>query len=375
MSPVALPQNARAALMNQADRVRQRLQGSSFQDFARFAELSGGRAIVAPSKSIVIRILPRWDVALQYVQSGNQVVRNPKYPEENRVMVYVGATAHWIVNPINNKPQRLWCRLMLNEDNERCPICEAYTALINGSEEDKKLAKDIRAKESYMFNAIIRGPHGETAYTEKGEPDIRILNVPPTVWVSIIDIMTGGPEAQESFAKGEIFDPKDGYDLMITRPASGGNDRYKVACANTTTPLYTAAEAAKWKGWTKKLHNLENEIGPEAISSFNDVWKAFYGRDPEEGETTDQSAGALTTGAETAFDTPPQTEEVAGGVDPSEFGEAGADTASDFEGIGLPGADPDPVVTPPARTTKAATTPPPPSRPAATRPPVARGRR
>lgn len=285
-----------------AQSVRQRLAGGNV-DYHRLIPLTGKNAAVAPGKELVGRCLPRWDYKQKFMKlADGKVGLNPKYAGGP---IYCEAWEHWWETS-DGKTTREWC--LRSVGDEACPICEAAASLRASSEEsDRKLSKRIEAKEVFLFNFVIGGT-GRRALTEDGKPDIRVLPASGTIYVGITSIMLGGEDAE--FARGDISDIKEGYDVKLSRPASQG-DRWKVDAAPKATPLLTQAEFQAWSGWMDLLHDIPGVLEKET-KSYDDLYTAFYGTPPEAsgepgptpapqtvGEQPAEDPGAWETGAAT----------------------------------------------------------------------------
>jgi hypothetical protein len=126
---------------------------------------------------------------------------------------------------------------------------------------------------------------GNPRKTVDGKADFRIMSVPATVFNQVVDIMTGGSE--ESFAHGNIGDHVEGYDLKLGRPQKNAQgDRWKVTVGPKPTPLYSDAQKVAFAGWPGMLVNLDEMLTKETKTPL-DLFKAFYGRDPEPDEMSE----------------------------------------------------------------------------------------
>lgn len=108
---------------------------------------------------------------------------------------------HWHSIQVAGKWKKLYCRK--HNEGERCPLCEVETALKEtGSEEDKKLSKQFKAKKFYLVRLIDRDKEGDGVkfwrfpHNYKGEGALD----------KIIPIFT---------KKGDITSPREGRDLVI----------------------------------------------------------------------------------------------------------------------------------------------------------------
>ena len=104
-----------------------------------------------------------------------------------------------------------------------------------------------------------------------------VLPAHGTVFVGISNIMTGGGE--DEFARGDISDPKEGYDIMLTRPVGGGADRWKVDCAPKPSPMITPEEREAWGKWMELLVNLPDWVKSE-MKTYDEIYKDFHKTSP-----------------------------------------------------------------------------------------------
>lgn len=313
-------------MQKKAQEVKDRMSQGTF---TKSWNLTGKNTIVNPGEEIVVRFGPRWDIA---VTKDGKLSMNPEYKSGEKP-IFVVALEHWW-DADGGKTGHAWCPKSLDESVE-CPICIA--AKIAGDEKDddsKKYSKRIAAKEVFIFNAVV----GKPRRLADGKADFRIMSVPGTVFNAVVDIMTGGKD--ESFARGNIGDHNEGYDLKFSRPAKGGNDRWKVDCAPVVSKLYEDAQKAAFGGWPGMLTNLEEMLQSETKSPL-DLFKAFYGRDPEADEMSPEMSASKKPIEEAQEAQAPEA-----AVDNSGFAEA-PDMADEF-------------MTPPAGQTPKPSTPQPP---------------
>jgi hypothetical protein len=276
-----ISESVRKMMLARQAEIKERMTSGNF---TKSWNLTGKNAIVNPGEQVVVRFGPRWDIVIE--QNG-KLVKNPDYVS-GAEPIFVIAFEHWW-DADGNKTQHEWCPKTYGPDEE-CPICVYAQALTQAkanpaeglSEEEaetrRKEGKRIAAKETFIFNAVV-GQAGARRLAD-GKADFRIMAVPGTVFTAIVDIMTGGSD--ESFARGNIGDQADGYDIKLSRPAKGGNDRWQVQCAPNPTPLYDQKQAAAFANWPSLMVNLEKMLEKE-MKSATDLFKAFFGRDPEEG--------------------------------------------------------------------------------------------
>ncbi len=297
-----LSEAVRLAMLAKRQQVMDRQQSGTFTPSWN---LTGKNAVVSQGDDVIVRFGPRWDIAL-FDEKGKFVKWNPEYVS-GAEPIFVSVYEHWW-DADGGKIGHAWCPRTLNIDAE-CPVCLASQFLLkSANEDDRKEGKRIAAKEVFIFNAVVGVPR---KLADK-VADFRILAVPGTIYTAVTDIMTGGSDS--SFARGNIGDPVEGYDLKLTRPRAGGNDRWKVDCSPTPTRLFDDKQAAAFKGWPEMLTDLDKMIESEMKTPL-DLFKQYYGRDPEGDEVTPALAST--------------TPEVAPEVAPEETN-TGPDLANEF---------------------------------------------
>lgn len=241
-------------------------------------DLKGKYAIVEPGASVIIRVLPRWDYALSILPNGKP---NPKY-EEGLFLLY--AIDHWWDGP-DGKPTRAWCPKSRNQA-AKCPIHEDYDRLkASSAEEDQTLAKRIMPNDQYLINAMVGGT-GKRRMDDQGRPDIRPMSLMPTLFGRMEVLMFGSEDdPADSFARGDIFSPEEGYDLRLTRPAEGGGQRWAMDAAPKPSPLFLPQEADKFEGWADRLVDLEALLDDE-METYEALYERYFGTKPEKVSTT-----------------------------------------------------------------------------------------
>lgn len=267
-----LSEAAKKFMQKKQAEVKEKMSSGSF---TKSWNLTGKNAIAEQGGEVVVRFGPHWSVTI--MKNGKPTL-NPNYISGDDP-IFVPAVEHWW-DADGGKVMHAWCPKTLDEGIE-CPVCVAAKVAMQSSVEDeKKYGKRIAAKEVFIFNAVVGNPRK----VADGKADFRIMSVPGTVYNQVTDIMTGGSD--ESFARGNIGDHNDGYDLKLSRPAKGGNDRWKVDCAPKPTPLYDTKQAPAFAGWPGMLTDLDKMLKDEMKTPL-ELFKAFYGRDPEADEMND----------------------------------------------------------------------------------------
>jgi len=261
----------KAEMQKRAQEVKDRQAAGTF---TKNFSLTGKNAIVEPGGEVIVRFGPRWTIALLV---NGKLAMNPEY-KSGEEPIFVGAWEHWW-DTADGKTTHEWCPKTINREAE-CPVCIAASILMKSAEEsERKYGKRIAAKEVFIFNAVVGVPRK----LADGKADLRTISVPGTVYTQVSDIMTGGET--ESFARGNVGDHAEGYDLKFTRPRKDGNDRWAVTCAPNPSPLYDAKQAQAFAGWPGMLVNLEEMLTKETKTGL-ELFKAYYGRDPEGDEVT-----------------------------------------------------------------------------------------
>lgn len=251
--------------------------------------LYGDKAIAKPSGSEIVRLMPRWDFADSLIKIDGKSAPNPNYKPR---VAYYRAFEHWYVDA-QGKIRREYCpktgdpmvaagiraEVVLATSKIRCVICFSSLVLMLGSKDEKTNGKKIGAKEVFLFNALVGQPR---RLNDAKIADIRLIALPGTIYGDISDIMTGGAKPQ--FARGNIMSPREGYDLLLNRPAGKtSGERWSVKEEPAPSPMYTADQTAAFKNWVSRLINLEETVKTE-MKSEDGIFEAYYGRAPEPGE-------------------------------------------------------------------------------------------
>lgn len=298
-----------AALRARAQVVKDKLAGSGGGDWLPRWDLAGKNAIVEPGREIVVRFLPRWDFAQKWIAGGKI---NPAYKEGP---IFFEAIEHWYTSP-DGKRHREWCPKTWGGD-EACPIHEAWEEVrASKAPADKELAKDIKPTDVYLFNALIASPAGWVV-DDAGLADIRYMGCPGTVFLATINIMTGGENIE--FARGDVSDPREGYNLKLSRPVAQG-DRWKVDPAPKPSMLFTESQKPAFSKWWERLIDLPAMVQQET-KEYDALYLAFHGVAPDSG------ASAPTRSAPAAAS--PDGPDTPGGE--------GAPPTDPFDGLGGPG--------------------------------------
>jgi hypothetical protein len=141
---------------------------------------------------------------------------------------------HWHSIQVGGKWRKLYCRQ--HNDGERCPLCEIEAELKStGSEEDKKISKQFKAKKFYIVKLIDRDNEQDGVkfwrfpHNWKGEGALD----------KMIPIFT---------KKGDITHPREGRDLVLIL---GRDDRKftKITSIMSEDVSLLTEDATKAKAW------------------------------------------------------------------------------------------------------------------------------
>lgn len=138
--------------------------------------------------------------------------------------------------------------------NKPCPICEYNEELFKSdSEDDKKEAKRIRAKDRFFCNVLN---------LDKNDSKVYILSFGQTVEEQIINIMDPGGNDENSadeFGVGDITSPETGRTLLIKKevPADPTQTSYTVQAANNPSAV------PNWEAVSQQIHNLDEFVAAD----------------------------------------------------------------------------------------------------------------
>lgn len=152
----------------------------------------------------------------------------------------------------------------------KCPICELVDSLFKTKDDDdKKLAKDIRAKAKFFFNIYV-----EEANEEKyGDRKVFILGCTKTVFEQILGIIAD-PEW------GDITDPKTGHNITIKKTGEKLGTEYATNASPKATPLP--------KGIVAQMFDLDTELTADDYEKVKSVLEGEEVDDDEDDEDDDE---------------------------------------------------------------------------------------
>ncbi|AYP68638.1 hypothetical protein EalM132_00126 [Exiguobacterium phage vB_EalM-132] len=234
------------------------------------------------------------------IKDGRNVIRilPPKedaevFYEEGFVHYQVGATGK------DNRGKMVVCPTSKSED-AKCPICEEVKALWQkSSNKDDKYAKAAKAKgrkPRVYYNAISRDDinnglyeqrevekDGETKLVwfntkeDKEESPVKVLATGIGILKDIIGIMVD-PEY------GDVTDPEEGLDLIITKSGSGQyGTNYDVKTVRKESPIGV-------EGWQDDLNDLTGLFKTKTYEEIQDMMAGNDSSDDEDDEDEEDVA-------------------------------------------------------------------------------------
>ena len=172
------------------------------------------------------------------------------------------------------------------DENEPCPVCELADELrkLSKKREDSydKQARSVRRKKRVYYNAISRdedlsvyekNEEGKWINTETGEEEspVKVLGTGIGIFKDILSLIVD-PEY------GDITDPEEGLDLIITKTGSGQfNTKYDVKTVRKESPI-------GFDKWEECLHDLSQLAKPR---SYDEILALMQGEESEQGEDTE----------------------------------------------------------------------------------------
>lgn len=153
---------------------------------------------------------------------------------------------------------------------EPCALMEAYNELKESNdEEDQEMAKNMSPRTSYLAPVIFyKDSKGKKVDDDRSG---KLLKISKTSYQQIIDLYLDEDEW------GDLTDPKNGYDIKITRTGKGKNDTsYDVKpCKNSPLP----------KSWRKPV-DLD-EMVKNVLATYDETVEKrdkYLGLEPDEDE-------------------------------------------------------------------------------------------
>jgi hypothetical protein len=170
---------------------------------------------------------------------------------------------------------------------KECPICDALTnAIKNSDDETQKILQESRASNRFLVNAY--------QVVKDKTPEVVILELPPSVFELINDLIDQKADEQEVEDEDgnfitqpgvDMLDVKKGYNVVITKTGKGLNTKYSVATANNPTRVLPEL--------LENLHDLDVYVKQEhaetELKALNVLDRVATGR----ALPSPQSAGGL----------------------------------------------------------------------------------
>ena len=134
--------------------------------------------------------------------------------------------------------------LLMDEEAKSCPVCDYYEKLSKSSDEDKaKLAQRIRPVTKYYVNLFDR---------DRLQDGIRMFGFSG----KMMKALRGYLEDEDY---GDITDPEEGRDVILTREGTGfTTTSYEIRVRAKSSPV-------DYKGWEEELHELDKEVVTQEV--------------------------------------------------------------------------------------------------------------
>jgi hypothetical protein len=170
-----------------------------------------------------------------------------------------------------------------------CPICEFVDDLFKaGGEENRKLAFEIRSKERFAWNAVIRKTVDADGKVFKPERlETVVMELPKEAWDGVVSLyfLESEKGLEEEFDEDEIFDftdVKNGRDVIVEKYMDG-RWKYKAQAVANNSPL--SKDEEEIERLLDGRVNLEEKI-PELLKSYEELAETLSG---PEAETPDET--------------------------------------------------------------------------------------
>jgi hypothetical protein len=123
-----------------------------------------------------------------------------------------------------------------------CPVCQAAAKLSRGTDADRKLSKDITARQRYVANIL-----------DRANPDLgpQVAEFGPQIYNDIKDLIrTTGENPTDP---GEA-----GFDLIVEKSGSGMSTEYKTIAQRKNSPLHP--DARQMSEWLEQAADLSGNV-------------------------------------------------------------------------------------------------------------------
>lgn len=220
------------------------------------------------------------------LKDGRNVVRILP-PRKDSEMFYEEVWVHYGVgkNDQNKNGTMVVCP-KTQDENAPCPVCELADEFrkLSKKKDDSydKQSRSIRRKKRVYYNAISRdedlsvyekNEEGKWINTETGEEEspVKVLGTGIGIFKDILSLIVD-PEY------GDITDPEEGLDLIITKTGSGQfNTKYDVKTVRKESPI-------GFDEWEECLHDLSQLTKSK---SYDEILALMQGEESEQEEDTE----------------------------------------------------------------------------------------
>ena len=212
-------------------------------------------------------------------QDGEQTIRILPTPDGDPFKDY------WFHYNVGNKPGFLSPKKNFGEDD---PLDSFVRKLFGeGTEESRKLAKDLMAKQRFFSPVIVRGEE------DRG---VQVWGYSKTVYETLLNLVLN-PEY------GDITDPETGTDLVIVygKPAGASFPQTKITPRRRSTQLFDDMgddQCASTLEAIPDMDNLFERKAPEEVGSMLDEF--LSGDDGAEQRSTETEKYGTTNSAATS---------------------------------------------------------------------------
>ena len=149
---------------------------------------------------------------------------------------FLEVLTHYDVTP---EVKYLICLQTVGED---CPVCKRVARWSLGDSHQQARAERVGAKSQFMMNVV--------PIIEGVEPEVKIYAATRGVVYELLGFFTDAEY-------GNFTDPREGFDVLVTRKGKDMQTRYTVRLARNPSRL-------RMKDWQEKLIDLDREYRPKS---------------------------------------------------------------------------------------------------------------
>ncbi len=132
--------------------------------------------------------------------------------------------------------------ICLQTTGQDCPVCKRVARWSLGDSHQQARAERVGAKSQFMMNVV--------PLVKDMEPEVKIYAATRGVVYGLLEFFTDAEY-------GNFTDPREGFDVIVTRKGKELQTRYTVRLARNPTKL-------TMKGWREKLIDLDREYRPKS---------------------------------------------------------------------------------------------------------------